>query len=54
MPPVAHVTRSLFPKEASRPAPRRSATGSRLSHAFAIACALVPLGAVMHAWAVTI
>lgn len=48
------VARTLFPAEpprrAARPVARRRST---LSQLFAVACALLPLGAVLHAWSLT-
>ena len=50
---VAQIARSLFPNDPPRPARRRTPAPSRLQHLLAITCALVPLGAMLHAWSET-
>ena len=51
---LGFIIRTLFPVETRRPVasrPKRSATG--LSHALALTCALVPLGVMVQAMALT-
>ena len=46
---IVQVTRSLFPKGALRPARPRRESMTALSQLFALACALTPLAATVHA-----
>ena len=46
---IKQATRSLFPKDAARPARGRRASMSALSQLMALACALTPLAAMIQA-----
>ena len=47
---IAQAMRSLFPYETPRAPRRRAQSASRLSQGLSVACALVPLGAMIHAF----
>lgn len=50
MPALSQIARTLFPAEPPRRDRRSQRRASSLGQIGAVACALVPLGAVLHAW----